>query len=274
VLTGVVYHGMSSRAETWQQYAQRLSAIDPDSFWVHMSDGVDAYQKNLAEKAETAFKAAEQDSFPDSAPYYFLASWYARSSLLGEANDQIKAGLISVPDDPLLLNQGMFVSLRTHDETEAGRRFATLNRLYPDTLMAVGAGCLYYYGMSQPADALPYCARQIELAPNDHTGHSNYGWVALDANQFPLALQEFGQAYKIASPNWSKLTEVEIMDLLWGFTIAEYYSGDKKSARKLLETIRQSNPSDATVTGLQKLPLLWSETTMSRIDTILMNVPK
>lgn len=274
VLAGVAYHGMSSQGDNWTQYAQRLSTISPDSFWVHMSDGVDAYEKNLAENADTAFKAAEKDDFPDSAPYYFLASWYARSSLLGQANDQINAGLVSVPNDQLLLSEGMFVSLRTHDETQAGRRFTALNQHYPGTLAAVAAGCLYYYGIGQAMNALPYCARQIDLAPNDHTAHSNYGWVALDANQFPLALQEFTQAYKIASPNWSKLTEIQVVDIMWGFTIADYYSGDKKNARKLLETLRHSYPSAATVTGLQKLPLLWSETTMTRIDKILMDIPK
>jgi tetratricopeptide (TPR) repeat protein len=274
VLAGVSYNQPSTHAKTWKQYAQQIAVVNPDSFWVHMSEGMDAYNQNLADNATRAFKAAEQDDFPDSAPYYFLASWYARSSQLGEANDQINAGLASVPNDPLLLDQGMFISLRAHDETQAGRRFTALDQLYPGTLLAVGAACLYYYGIGEPTTALPYCARQIDLAPNDHTAHSNYGWVALDANQFPLALQEFTQAYNIASPNLSKSTDVQVIDLLWGFAIADYFSGDKKNAHKLLETVRRSYPGAATVTGLQKLPLLWSETTMTRIDKILMDIPK
>ena len=274
ILAGVAYHGLSSQGDTWKQYLQRLSVIRPDSFWVHMSDGIDAYQKNLPENAVAAFTAAEKDDFPDSAPYVFLASWYARASQIGQSNDQISAGLVSVPNDPELLNQGMYVSLRAHDDTQAGRRFAALDQLYPGTLMTVAAGCLYYYGIGQPANALPYCARQIAMSPTDHTAHSNYGWVALDANQFPLALQEFSQAYKIASPNWNQLTKFQVVDLLWGFTIADYNSGDKKQARKLLETIEHSYPDAATVTGLQQMPLLWSATTMRRIETILVEFRK
>jgi tetratricopeptide (TPR) repeat protein len=274
ILAGVSYNQPSSHAETWQQYAQQLALLNRDNFWVHMSEGMNAYNQNLAQDAVKAFKAAEQDDFPDSAPYLFLALWYARASQIGEANDEINAGLVSVPNDPLLLNQGMFVSLRAHDETQAGRRFASLQQFYPGAFVTVAAGCLYYYGIGQPTNALPYCARQIAMAPNDHTAHSNYGWVALDANQFPLALQEFNEAYKIASPDWNKLTEVQVVDLLWGFTIADYYSGDKKNARKLVETIRHSYPDAATVTGLQKLPLLWSETTMTRIEIILRDISK
>jgi tetratricopeptide (TPR) repeat protein len=274
VLAGVAYNEPSSHAETWKQYAQQLSVISRDSFWVHMSEGMDAYNQNLAENAIKSFKAAEEDNFPDSAPYVFLASWYARASRLGEANDQINAGLASIPDDPELLNQGMFVSLRAHDDTQAGRRFESLNQFYPGALVTVSAGCLYYYGIGQPADALPYCARQIAMSPDNHTAHSNYGWVALDANQFPLALQEFSQAYKIASPNWNQLTEVQVVDLLWGFTIAHYNSSNKKEAHKLLDIIRHSYPAAATVTGLQQLPLLWSATTMSRIEAILREFPK
>jgi Carboxypeptidase regulatory-like domain len=44
------------------------------------------------------------------------------------------------------------------------------------------AGCLYYYG-NQSQQALPHCAWQVSVSPNDHTAYSNYGWAALDANQ-------------------------------------------------------------------------------------------
>ena len=274
VLAGVAYHGMSSQSDSWKDYVQRLSVMHADSFWVHMSEGVDAYQQKSVEKSVAAFKAAEQFDFPDSAPYYFLATWFAQSSEIGEANDQINAGLISVPNDPQLLYEGMFVSLTAHDNTEAGRRFATLNQLYPDEALTVGAGCLYYYGIGQPESALPYCARQIQMLPNNRVAHSDYAWAALDANQVPLAAQEFSQAYKLASPTWNQLTDVEVIDLLWGVTIVDYDSGDKKKARKLLETIRHGYPSAVTVTGLQQMPLLWSAATMSRIETILMEFPK
>lgn len=64
------------------------------------------------------------------------------------------------------------------------------------------------------------------------------------------------------------------MDLLWGFALAEYNSGQKKDAHKLVKILRQTYPDAATVTGLQQLPLLWSDTTMSRIETILTEWPR
>ncbi|MGC1603370.1 MAG: hypothetical protein WA757_24255, partial [Candidatus Acidiferrales bacterium] len=135
-------------------------------------------------------------------------------------------------------------------------------------------GCLYYYGIGQPANALPYCARSTQQFPNDRTAHSNYGWAALDANQSQLAAQEFSAAYKLASADWSKLTETQAVDLLWGSAMALYNSGDKKDARVLIEFIRKNHPAAATVTGLQQLPLLWSAITMSRIEALLHEFPK
>ncbi|MGH9740586.1 MAG: trypsin-like peptidase domain-containing protein [Candidatus Acidiferrales bacterium] len=273
VLAGVAYHGASSGQDTWGEYVSQLSTLKPDDFWVHLSRALDAYNQNQAETAVNEFKAAEQSDFPDAAPFYILGRWYDRSSQLGAANDQITAGLTSLPDDPELLDEGMYISLKSHDYTQAGRRFASLEGDYPDVLLTEGAGCLYYYGIGQPTQALPYCARNVNLSANEHTAYSNYGWAALDANQFQLALQEFSQAYKIASPNWAKMNKVETVDLLWGFTIADYNTGNKKGAHKLLKVLRQY-PDAVTITGLQQMPLLWSETTMSRIEAILTRFPK
>jgi tetratricopeptide (TPR) repeat protein len=149
-----------------------------------------------------------------------------------------------------------------------------LRKSYPGTLEAAAAGCLYYYGIGQSTDALPYCAQQTDISPNNHTAFSNYGWAALDANQFTLALQEFSKAYKIVSPDVNQLDEYQAVDLFWGFTIAEYSLGNKKEARRFVRTIRKNYPAAATVTGLQQMPLLWSATTMQRIEGILEEFPK
>jgi tetratricopeptide (TPR) repeat protein len=274
VLAGIAYHGASDGKTTWQEYATSLATLDPDNFWVHFSRALDAYNRQQVETAVAEFKAAEKTSFPDTTPFYLLSNWFASASQLGAADDQIAAGLASVPDDPQLLSEGIFVSLRAHEDTEAGRRFDSLAQDYPDALITQAAGCLYYYGIGQPQQALAYCARQVTLSPTDHTAYSNYGWAALDANQFDLAQQEFSQAYKIAYPNWNQMDKTQLVDLLWGFTLAEYNSGDKKYAHKLLRVLRTTYPDAATVTGLQQLPLLWSDTTMNRIETILMEWPK
>jgi tetratricopeptide (TPR) repeat protein len=168
----------------------------------------------------------------------------------------------------------MFVALLTRDDTQAKRRFDDIEQLYPDSGDALWSGCLYYYATLQSPSALAYCERLANQFPNDHTAHSNYGWAALDADKFQLAFGEFSKAYQLASSNGNQLTDVQAVDLLWGFTLADYYAGHKKQTRKLIQTIRKQYPTAATVTGLQQMPLLWSPTTMNRIETVLREFPK
>jgi S1-C subfamily serine protease len=274
VLAGLTFHHASSREESWSTYVQTLSAIDSDNFWTHISQGYAALRTSKADEAIAAFKAAENDSFPDSAAYHALASVYSSQSQFGRANDEIKAGLLDVPNDPYLLSTGIFFSLITREETEAARRFELLDHLYAGSRETLGAGCLYYYGIGQPNSALSYCAQMTAQFPNDHIAHSNYGWAALDAKQSQLAFAEFSTAYKIASPDWSKLSETQAVDLLWGCAMSLYDSGDKKNASLMIEFIRKNYPTDATITGLQQLPLLWSKTTITRIEALLKEFPQ
>jgi len=273
VMAGLAFHGLSTQQESWSADVQQLASLDSDNFWVHISQGFDDFKHSKVEEAKTAFKAAENDYFPDSAAYLALARLYLSQSDFGHANDEIKAGLVAVPDDQQLLSLGIFVSLIARDNTEAGRRFELLERSYPGTSEALSEGCLYYYGIGQSTSALPFCARLTEQTPNDRIAHSNYGWAALDANQFQLASTEFSKAYKLASADWSKLSEIQAVDLLWGSAMALYNSGDKKSAGELVQFIRKNHPAAASVTGLQQLPLLWSAITMGRIEAMLREFP-
>jgi tetratricopeptide (TPR) repeat protein len=100
VLAGLTFHHLSSRDERWSTYVQTLSAIDSDNFWTHVAQGYVAQRASKTDEAITAFKAAENDSFPDSAAYHALASVYSSRSEFGRANDEIKAGLLDVPNDP------------------------------------------------------------------------------------------------------------------------------------------------------------------------------
>jgi tetratricopeptide (TPR) repeat protein len=274
VLAGIAYHGASSRKDNWWQYALQLSKINSGNFWFQTSIGISGLQQKQLDKSIKAFKAAEEDDFPDAVPYVYLANIYKDASEIGPANDQIKAGLASVPGDPQLLSEGVFISLAARDNSEARRRLDELRRLHPDTKTYLFTACLYYYGVGQSTSALPFCDNLTQRYPDDHTAHSNYGWAALDANQIQLAYQQFAKAYQLVSSDLDKLTDVQVIDLLWGFTIANYYSGDKKNSHKLLQTIRKNYPAAATVTGLQQMPLLWSATSMGRIEAILTEFPK
>jgi tetratricopeptide (TPR) repeat protein len=307
VLTGIAYHGDSSyvriqdsqgkmwdlpqsnleaarradpnlqlvnSAQTLSDWVQQAARVNADNFWVHITNANDAIKQKQPDRAVAEYAAAENDDFPDATAYLGLTYLYLRSSQIGQASDQIKLGLSAVPEDAQLLNEGMFVALLARNNTEAKRRFDDIEQFYPNSGSALSSGCLYYYGTLQSPNALSYCERLTNEFPSDHTSHSNYGWAALDANQFQLALREFSKSYQLVSSNWNQLTEVQVVDLMWGFTLADYYSGDKKQARKLLEVIRKQYLSAATVTGLQQMPLLWSSTTMSRIETILREFPK
>jgi len=153
--------------------------------------------------AVTAFNAAQNDWFPDSAAYHGLASVYASQSQFGQANDEIKSGLLDVPNDPYLLGSGIFFSLVTREDTEAARRFELLQRLYAGSREALSAGCLYYYGIGQPSSALPFCAQLTAQFPKDRIAHSNYGWAALDAKQSQLAYTEFSTPLISPHPSWT-----------------------------------------------------------------------
>jgi tetratricopeptide (TPR) repeat protein len=274
VLAGLAFHHQLTEQDGWSEYTQRLQHVDPDNFWVHVAQGYEALQDKQSDKTVAEFTAAEKGNFPDPIPYRVLASLYTQWSDFGPANDQIKAGLVSIPDDPQLLSLGMFVSLIERDNSEAERRFESLEASYPGTQDTLSAGCLYYYGIGQPTNAIPYCSRLVEQSPDNQIGHSDYGWVALDAGQFALAVQEFTEAYKIASPALDKMSDKQVIDLLWGFTIADYNDGNKKEAHKLFKIIQKGYPTATTVTGLQQLPLLWSATTMNRIEIILRDFSK
>jgi tetratricopeptide (TPR) repeat protein len=272
VLAGLAFHGAISQGD-WTSYVQQLSRIDSDNFWVHVSQGYSALNQSKTDQAVTAFAAAEDDFFPDPVPYLALCHIYSGMSDFGKANDQVRAGLLSIPDDSLLLSEGVFVSLITRDNAEATRKFGRLEQLYPETSVLLSTGCLFYYGVGTASKALPYCARLTDQRPEDRTAHSNYGWAALDAGEVQIASNEFSKAYKLADADWSKLSETQVIDLLWGTALCIDARGDRKGTAELVRFIRKNHPSAATVTGLQQLPLLWSNITMQRIETILREYP-
>lgn len=274
VLAGLTFHHLSSREENWSTYVQTLTAIDADNFWTHVAQGYAALRASKPDEAITAFKAGQNDWFPDSAAYHGLASVYASQSQFGRANDEIKSGLVDVPNDQYLLSSGIFFSLVTREDTEAARRFELLQHLYAGSREALSAGCLYYYGIGQPASALPLCAQLTAQFPKDRIAHSNYGWAALDAKQSQLAYTEFSTAFNLASPDLDKLTETQTVDLLWGCAMSLYDTGNKKNAGEMIQIIKKSYPNDVTITGLQQLPLLWSKATLIHIEALLKEFPQ
>ena len=65
-----------------------------------------------------------------------------------------------------------------------------------------------------------------------------------------------------------KHTVTQEVDLCWGIIIADYYSGDKKSAKNLYREVKKNYPQLVTTTALKQLPLVWSDGTAKLIDRV------
>jgi tetratricopeptide (TPR) repeat protein len=166
----------------------------------------------------------------------------------------------------MLLRIGVFVALADHDRRKADTRLSELRRLAANTPDETLVSCLYYYGTNQAPLAVTACERYVSGNPVQPTAYSNYGWAALDANQFDLALKQFSKAVSLYKDQ--KPTAVQEIDLGWGMIIAKYYSGERRSAIELFQQLEKDYPSATTAEGVQRLPLIWSDTSLTRIQFI------
>jgi len=272
VIAGNLYWGRSQSGLSWKDVQEKLSNIKSDSYWVKIQSAITLVTQNKEEEAISVLTSAKKDYFPDPAESFLLSYLYIQRFQLGLARDETEGALTTYPDNPRLLNQGMFIALMLHDETAAGRHYSHLSEVVAGGSEQMAAACLYYYGIGKSAEAVDSCTKSAALTPKEHTAHSNLGWAALDADQFGLALREFGTAYDLVKDKWSDLKPTQQIDLFWGFAIASYYTGDKKSCRKLLQVLKTSNPSALTLTGLEQLPLVWSRKTTTRIELIVREI--
>jgi S1-C subfamily serine protease len=273
VLAGNIYWGRSRSGYSWNDILTRLQKAKSDSYWVKVSTALNSMRQRKFNEADTVLESARRDYFPDPAADYLLAYSKIQQGDIGAARSFNEEALSDYSDNITLLNQALFVALIGHDETAASSHYARLEKISGEgSTQQISAACLYYYGTSKSQLAVDSCRKQATLSPKDHIAHSNYAWAALDADQFNLALTEFGSAYDLVKGNLDSLTQTESVDLVWGFAIASFYTGDKKTCKKLLQDIRKSDPSMLTITGLEQLPLVWSRKTTTRIEEILRDV--
>lgn len=269
VIAGNVYWGRSSSQLSWADLQSRLAKISQDSFWVKINRAIDLTKQSKDQEAINLLQGAKKDIFADPVVHSMLSYMYEKNNQIGMARDEVQEGLAGFPDDLRLLETGVMVDLLSHDDTGAYRNASRLVQVAQGSREELYASCLYTYGTGQSSFAISNCTRLAQTYPKDHTAHSNLAWAALDGDQFSLARQEFGQAYSLVAEKWNTLTYTQVIDLVWGTAIADYYNGDKKKCRKLLEFMRKDYPAAITVTGLQQLPLIWSNRTMTRIEAIL-----
>jgi hypothetical protein len=58
------------------------------------------------------------------------------------------------------------------------------------------------------------------------------------------------------------------LDICWGMILADYYTGDKKSAKQLFRAVKKDYPKFVTSASLLGLPLVWSAGTVKLIDRV------
>ena len=272
VIAGNLYWSRSKSGYSWNDVQGKLVSVKSDSYWVKIANAISLMQQKKYDDASTILNSAKNDYFPDPAASYLLSYRYIQSGQIGLARQETERGLAFDPSNARLLDQGMFLALIGHDETAAADYYSRLTAIYSSGPEQLASACLYYYGIGKSVEAVDNCSKSAAAKPKDHVAHSNLGWAALDADQFRLALQEFGTAYDLIKDKWNDLTRTQATDLIWGFAIATYYTGDKKTCKKLLQEIKKSDPSLLTVTGLEQLPLVWSRKTTTRIELILRDV--
>jgi tetratricopeptide (TPR) repeat protein len=272
VIAGNLYWRRSQSGLSWKDVQERLIKAKSDSYWVKVGNALDLMQHKKDDDAVSVLTNAKKDSFPDPAANLILSYLYIQHGQVELARSEAEDALGNYPYNERLLNQGMFIALIGHDETAAGRYYSRLAEITKGGPELLPAACLYFYGVGKSVEAVDSCSKAVNANAKNHTAHSNLGWAALDADQFKLALGEFSSAYGLVKDDWKNLTQRESIDLIWGFAIASYFNGDKKTCKKLLEDIKSSDPSMLTITGLEQLPLVWSRKTTSRIEQILRDV--
>jgi tetratricopeptide (TPR) repeat protein len=258
-----------SDMEVFTQYVHELSEIDPQDYWWQINRAAVAFTNHNDSEFVSLLIAAEKTGFPDATAFLNLVQFFEEHSQMESAEGQVKAGLTSLPEDPELLGIGMYISLVQGNTAVAARRFQDLQEHHSDAAVTLPSSCLYYYGTQEIGTALTYCARFAEQFPADPRAHSDYGWVALEANNFSLALQEFSKAYAMVSADSDKLTSTQAASFLWGLALAQFFSGDTNQARKLVASIKTKYLDVATMNGLQAKPLLFSPLALSRIRILM-----
>jgi hypothetical protein len=117
-------------------------------------------------------------------------------------------------------------------------------------------------------DTMPFkTARQLLIRrPQSSAAHSNYGWAALEADNFDLALREFSTAREL----WQRGTmadHVHSIEISWGLALANWWAGNEDAAKQVYVTLASSGGHRYTdVSELKKLPLLWPRTQLARIQ--------
>lgn len=239
--------------------------------WQSYWDGLAASKEVRLSDAEKAFRKCNTDpDFMDSVCAAALAEMEMKEGFFQEAKKDIDQALYQTFDASLVLNQAIFVHLVVGDKSGA--------KALHQKLVAKPSGssdamdCLYYYSMDQPDVAYGHCLTNLKQDEKSYTSWSNAGYVALDLGRYEIALADLTKASQIFKADGAKHSVTEELDLVWGLLLAEYMQGSKKAAKGIYSDVRKTYPDFSTLSGLEKLPLVWSTQTRTLIATAAANL--
>ncbi len=206
-------------------------------------------------------------TFPNEVPFLLLASnqlYRSAGADFNAAANELTPALALMPENSRLLRTVIFVDLLREDLRSASEHFSTLQDSTADPQQVHATGYLYYMAVGQSRMALDECRAVVDAKPHDSTAHSNYGWAALDASEFSLALQEFSKAQNLDQSG--NITMLHSVDLLWGLLLANWWVGNETEAKKLHDALLTAGKQYTETSELKKLPLIWSRTDLVRIQ--------
>jgi tetratricopeptide (TPR) repeat protein len=267
ILAGVAFW-KESGTPRWLAKAEKVKKLNQQASWALIFD---YFEMRRTDKAAALQKLAlaKSAAFPNELPYILLAQdrlYSSTDSDFGAAANELQPALSRWNENPRLLGFAIFVDLLQKKYELAARHFSALQDSAADPLDVFESGCLFYVPVGKPRAAMENCKKVVDSKPDNHTAHSNYAWAALDANEYSLALSEFSFARTLMLADTSSVSEQSMVDLSWGLILANWWSGNEDEAKRIFDLLAANSPSYINLAYVKKLPLVWSDLQLSRIE--------
>jgi tetratricopeptide (TPR) repeat protein len=266
LLAGAAFHNRDY--DSFRRFRDKVTALKGDNNgWMLFAAGVAAEKDLNWDVALDKYRKCDADSdFIDPICLVAAVRTELRQINYSAAKSDMDSALSRYPKSHDVLSEGVFINLLVGNTGEADR----LHELLKKTAQGddEGTDCLYYYGRNQPLLATGHCEAAIRGNGNNYSAWSNAGYAALDNGDFQSAVSRFSKAVQLFDASKEKHTGTQELDVCWGLIVAEYYSGDKKTAKNLYRALKKDYPEFVTTTALKRLPLVWSDGTVKLIDKV------
>jgi tetratricopeptide (TPR) repeat protein len=260
MLAGAALHNRDYKS--FYRFRDRLTILNPQNGWALFTSGITAETDLDWSTAVDDFRKCDKDSnFIDPICVTALTNVEITQANYGQAKSDFDSALSRYPKSTDLLSAGVFLELLLGNPKESDRLHKLLGTNSGDA-----TDCLYYYGRGEPSLATSHCDAAIRANGTAYTTWSNAGYVALDNRNFQLAVSYFAKANQLFYGSKDKHTVTQEVDLAWGTILAEYFSGDKKTAKSVFKALKKEYPDFLSTAALKQLPLVWSDSTIELIE--------